>query len=262
MLPAAYPPEMTAPERPPYNPYAAPSAPAMRGAKGARSLGVHWKWAYLGISLVMIAGLVAIYFSATIGLSPALVHTMTWVLSGPIGIGRGVFALMWISAAWSGLPARWRGGMTPGRAVGLLFVPVYGFYWIFAMNLRLWARLDDGLRAGGDPRHAPRAQSVAAAVISLATTVVGLAVGVAPRVPGIGIATTTAATAGWFVYMLACDPIRAGVAEIGARLPDDPSAPAPARASSIKLGCVLPLGFLLLLLLLAIWQFLQPGSPH
>ena len=46
------------------------------------------------------------------------------------GILATVFMCVWLYQAWDSVPAPYR-STTPGRAVGLLFVPVFNLYWVF-----------------------------------------------------------------------------------------------------------------------------------
>jgi hypothetical protein len=50
-------------------------------------------------------------------------------------------------ASWAALPWQYR-GTTPGKAVGLLFVPIFNFYWVFVSL----GRLAEGYNAVGDAR--------------------------------------------------------------------------------------------------------------
>ena len=52
-------------------------------------------------------------------------------------------------ACWMALPEQYR-GTTPGKAVGLLFVPVFNFYWVFVSL----GRLAEGYNAAGEVRPA------------------------------------------------------------------------------------------------------------
>jgi hypothetical protein len=68
---------MTAPERPPHNPYAPPAAPPEAAASGgaARGVGREWKWAYLAVSGAALVGYVAVYWSVALGLSSGAIET-------------------------------------------------------------------------------------------------------------------------------------------------------------------------------------------
>jgi hypothetical protein len=88
------------------------------------------------------------------------------LLAGWIGAG------VWLYKAWGSVPeamrftdaGRW---ITPGQAVGYMFIPFYNFYWVFVANLGLCEAVNRTLLAHGAQPRAPRGLAVAACVVHL-----------------------------------------------------------------------------------------------
>lgn len=141
----------------PYNPYAGPRArdTDVDRAPGRDTRGSAVTWAYAVVALTATASYLALFFHGAIGLSADVTQMLVMLVDRPLSWIRWIVALVWIHTAWSGLPASLLGDMTPGRAVGRLFIPIYSVYWIFAVNVELCRRINDRLAEQHDPRRAP-----------------------------------------------------------------------------------------------------------
>lgn len=75
---------------------------------------------------------------------------------------------IWFFRTWKAVPSEFR-GCSPGRAVGLLFVPIFNFYWIFRAIPGLSRSIDRALTAIDKREHGSIGfgVGVAACVISL-----------------------------------------------------------------------------------------------
>jgi len=83
-----------------------------------------------------------------------------------------IASLVWLYQAWSTVPQEMRysdGGkwVTPGRAIGFLFIPFYNLYWVFVANVGLCEAVNRTLLARGGQPRAPRGLAIAACVAHL-----------------------------------------------------------------------------------------------
>ena len=169
------------------NPYA-PPAPGMgySGYAAAPGTGGWIKWVYLACMALMVAlGVGGLAFSSlgdgdydpstgsyeegdsdlqALAGGMLTFAALMWVL-------RVVFGLVWLYSAWSTIPPELRftksRSMSPGAAVGLMFVPFYNLYWIFAANVGLCDALDYGLMSVGSPRRGPRGLAITSCVLQV-----------------------------------------------------------------------------------------------
>lgn len=106
---------------------------------GSRRLRLGLLASYVGVlgSLVVVTLLV--------GVEAGVVSTLLCLLA------QWAVALVWIHRAWTRLPVGERRSstgaeVTPGTAVGFLFVPLFNLYWIYVTNLGLanaWNRVHE-----------------------------------------------------------------------------------------------------------------------
>jgi hypothetical protein len=175
--PQAYPSPSYAPP-PAYYGYAQPPAmaygnvgpqpPAGTGAPASR-------WVVLGtfVASLLLSG-------ASFGISAAVGNedpgaTISAVLFGVASLSFGAYfiaALVWLYKSWAMLPesARFTGNgtrVTPGGAVGFLFVPFYNLYWYFACSAGFCTALNRQLEAYGSPKRASRGLAITAAVFQV-----------------------------------------------------------------------------------------------
>jgi hypothetical protein len=87
-------------------------------------------------------------------------------------LAQPIASMVWLYEAWNSVPPNMRctasgTWMTPGKAVGLCFVPLFNLYWIFVANLGLCDAIDRVLGAKGSSMRAPRGIAIAACVAFL-----------------------------------------------------------------------------------------------
>jgi hypothetical protein len=84
---------------------------------------------------------------------------------------RIIFGLIWLYSSWNSIPPEMRftksRTMTPGAAVGFLFIPFFNLYWLFVANVGLCDALDYGLTTVGSYRRAPRVAAIIAGIFQL-----------------------------------------------------------------------------------------------
>lgn len=204
---------------PGYNPYAAPGAPQYGGGfrppAGAVAYQAHGgalKWIYLacllgGYAVMALGGLFASTSRHNEDVGAAIAVLGFFVAF----FARLVVGLIWIYSAWSAIPADYRITSTgkrvsPGEAVGFLFIPFFNLYWMFVASGGLCDALDYLLRSAGSTRTAPKGLSLGACICQFVPYVNLL---VAPFL--------------WFFFMLSVDStardLQAAAASGGAGAP-------------------------------------------
>jgi hypothetical protein len=182
-----------------HNPYAAPHArfpgfgpPQPTGPIAYRAHSGALKWAYLGS---LLGGILVMVLGGVLG--GAGEEEIGFGLVGLGALlalfGRLIIALMWTYSAWAAIPADYRitgsgKRVSPGEAIGFLFVPLYNLYWMFVVSGGLCDALDYLLRSSGSHRTAPKSLSLVACIFQF---VPYLNILVAPFL--------------WFFYMLSFD---------------------------------------------------------
>jgi len=83
-----------------------------------------------------------------------------------------VLVLVWIAKSWAMLPPMARTTssgrvVSPGQAVGFLFVPFFNLYWYFVVSMGLCDALNRQLAAYGSPKRAPRGLALAASIVQV-----------------------------------------------------------------------------------------------
>ncbi len=144
---------------------------AQPGGTGAPAL----KWLvsgtfFGGLLLFVLAGVMNAAFDrqdpgATIGAILSLI--------GMLSLGAYfIFALVWLYKSWEMLPAHARmsgnGQMvSPGQAVGFLFIPFYNLYWYFICSAGMSTAYDRVLQGYGSTKRAPRGLAITAAIFQV-----------------------------------------------------------------------------------------------
>lgn len=156
------------------NPYAAPHVrfpgfgpPLATGPILYRAHSATLKWGYLGS---MLAGIALVILGAALEESVGMGIVGLGVLFaffGPL-----FFTIVWLHSAWAAIPADYRvtangKRVSPGEAVGFLFVPFYNLYWMFVASGGLCDALDYLLRSAGSPHKAPKTVSLLACIFQL-----------------------------------------------------------------------------------------------
>ncbi|MBV9949297.1 MAG: hypothetical protein JOZ69_20780 [Myxococcales bacterium] len=166
------------------NPYAAPAAGPTAGAQpwsDARSplrpagTGGPWiRWALLSTYVCGLSSVLVGFGLLQHGGDPALapIGAGLTALGAMCAIAYGVLMLVWVGMSWAMIPPagrQTRNGtwVSPGRAVGLLFVPFYNLYWVFAQSTGLCDALNRQLEAFGSAKRAPRGLAIAASVVQV-----------------------------------------------------------------------------------------------
>ena len=187
------------------NPYAPPSpdrssTPASDRPQAAAP-GEWVKWAYGAAAAVNAVSFVLIFLGLTreSGLQDSLIA----FVDGPLRWGILALGMVWVYSAWSGLPAMFRRGVTPGSALVRLVIPIYSLYWLFGVNIELCRGLDTVLARNDDDRRAPLGLAMGATVLHLLPIAMLLT-----QAKTYAFGATIASNLLWFVYMLRCDPLR------------------------------------------------------
>ena len=187
----------------PYNPYSPPATSvdavgfetmrlAYRPAQGMAT-----KWMYLGVSLAQfLVGLGTLADSTKLQTAFVLVQL-------PVALVSMVLICIWIHTAWSDIPADERGDITPGGAVGKLFIPFYNIYWIFAISTSLCGVLNSKLVRIGSQPLAPKGLAVLGCIVHLLTSAANIG-----GLEGAGPFIAVISYGLWFAYMLECDKAR------------------------------------------------------
>lgn len=141
----------------------------------------------------------------------------------------------------------WAGGydgrrIEPDEAIWKLFILIYGIYWLFLANIGLCGAVERHLRRNG--ARSTTAPSTLAFIACLVQLVPVLNLIVSPVL--------------WAVFMARVDAVQAEADAL------DPGAPPPAPMGLLKTLAIIVGGLLfgwimLVVVFLAIWQFLNPG---
>lgn len=170
-----------------YRPPQSPSAAAKPKPAGAGL-----KWIYAAAGLAWLGAALLGFAAAAFGL---------YLLGAVVG-------LSWLYFAWADIPREDRSmtemdAISPGGAVGRLFVPIYGAYWGFSVHARLNEAITASLRKRGVQLRA----EPELAYLAMGLTILGrLAAGA--EVAGASVVLLALATVFWFAYMLRCDTFR------------------------------------------------------
>lgn len=113
-------------------------------------------------------GLIATSFAALI-LAAILQSDGILFVYGVFTIAGGIVAIVWLHQAWSTVPPEYQ-STTPGKAIGLLFVPFFNFYWIF----RVYPELSKIFNKILDDKNCPQHVSAAAYGVGLAACIMAL----------------------------------------------------------------------------------------
>jgi hypothetical protein len=120
----------------------------------------------------------------------------------------GVLGLSWLYQAWSDVPHEDRaltalGDISPGGAVGRLFIPVYGFFWGFAVHAHLTLAIRASLQKRGVEVRAEPGLAYGAMAMTTGGRILSAA-----QVSGAAMMAMGLSTGLWFAYMIRCDAVR------------------------------------------------------
>jgi hypothetical protein len=138
-------------------------------AYGASPRGGAMKWLFM-------AGYAGLYLFYIVGLALTSAGSDTAAV-GSVVVGLGVLCwpmalvagMVWLYQAWASVPDQMRYSdagkwITPGQAVGYLFIPFFNLYWVFIANLGLCEAINRTLVAQGKPPRAPKGLAIATCV--------------------------------------------------------------------------------------------------
>ncbi len=145
--------------RPAYHPYQPPGhAPppnhgAPYGSAGEPGPAAWTKWVYLATGTVNILGIGAavtiIALSGGFGGDEVLAAIGVAILCISLALFtvKFILRLVWLHASWSWVPPEYRytagnKAVSPGTAVGFLFIPYFNLYWMFVANVGLCGALE------------------------------------------------------------------------------------------------------------------------
>jgi hypothetical protein len=163
----------------PGNPYAPPQAYASVIGPGGALPGGRMKVLYLvgWAGVFVFAGLGGVLSGVVSGAgggddASAIVAIVAFSLAGLSAIGAMVGHFIWLYQAWSTVPPEMRytnGGtwVSPGKAVGYLFIPFFNLYWLFIANVGLCSAINRTLQSRGQNPSAPGGLATAACVTQL-----------------------------------------------------------------------------------------------
>lgn len=134
------------------------------------------KWvvlgSFLGIFVFSLLGGAVTGLSETADDTAATIGGILTMLSVPLMITYAVTMLVWIFKSWEMLPMSMRvlnngTTVTPGQAVGRLFIPFYNLYWYFAGATGLANAYNRALASHGSTKRASGGLAIAAAVFQV-----------------------------------------------------------------------------------------------
>lgn len=98
-------------------------------------------------------------------------HTLTsfpiWLLILLHYLTLGIFSMVWLNLYHGKMPRRRSDDPSAGRAVGFLFIPFYGLYWLFFTHMRLCERLDEQRQGERLPAAELRPFAIATCVVTV-----------------------------------------------------------------------------------------------
>jgi hypothetical protein len=203
----------------PHNPYAPPTVGRAASPSGDPGLshegagafeGTRLKWICVGAA---VAGYAALACSM---LESDRVLALVGVAGSKLGhLVGSITGLVWLAGAWSARPfPRAHVDASPGAAVGRLFIPVFGIYWLFAANLELADAVEPSREDGRGGRGSFELAGIArlACVLQIIAPLMGV---FAPRASGVAYAAVLLAmlrSGAWLLFMFAWERRRALVA--------------------------------------------------
>jgi hypothetical protein len=162
------------------NPYHAPQygfqpagSPYFEGNEGpGGSGGMGLKWWIIGtsagsVALFVLGGILVGLLESTDAAPVAVLPILLGCLSSIASI---VLYHCWVYKSWELIPrnARYTDSgtqVTPGTAVGYLFIPIYGLYWRFVSHVGLCDALNRVIAAKGSHKRAPNGLAIANCIV-------------------------------------------------------------------------------------------------
>jgi hypothetical protein len=160
------------------------------------------KWFYLACGLLTFALSIAAH---AMGPKRGVAFVL---LSAPITLTGWGLALAWLHTTWSEVPTDRRGDITPGGAIGKLFIPFYNLYWMFSVSGALCDVLNLALARVDRPSRVSKGITVSACVLGLFGNV-----GMIPDLAVVAPYVAVAVHLFWFTHMRQADGARIELAE-------------------------------------------------
>lgn len=144
------------------------------GPAGAASPGLRWLILGCFVGAIFFAGLGGGIAAASDGGndSLAMIGSIITFISMPLLVTYAISVFVWIHKSWSMLPYEQRvtdGGVrvTPGSAVGFLFIPFYNLYWYFIISVGLCSAYNRVLASYGSTKRASTGLATTAAILQV-----------------------------------------------------------------------------------------------
>ena len=195
----------------PYQPYQPPAQTyAGYPRSGERGPAAWTNWVYLGAAFLSVLGFatgIALMIVAGTGGVEALagLGVMVFMSSFLFFFVKFALRLVWLHGCWSWVPPEYRytagnKAVTPGTAVGFLFIPYFNLYWTFIAYVGLCSALE---------RLCQRYRTIARP-----PTTIAICACIAELLPGLNM---TVAPFLWFFFMKTFDDITAEIEDARSR---------------------------------------------
>ena len=93
--------------------------------------------------------------------------------AGGLALLGSIFFYIWLYQSWKSIPSQER-EVSPGKAVGMLFIPLFNLYWIFVALPGLSGNLSRSLGRRGIPTGAGKGLAITACILMMLVAPVGL----------------------------------------------------------------------------------------
>lgn len=93
--------------------------------------------------------------------------------AGGLALLGSLFFYIWLYQSWKSIPQQER-EVSPGKSVGMLFIPFFNLYWIFVALPGLSGNLSRSLGRRGIPTGAGKGLGITACILTLVAAPVGL----------------------------------------------------------------------------------------
>jgi hypothetical protein len=131
------------------------------------------RWWILGSFVGMIAATtIAMVIAGVSENSTVDAGALAMLVAVPLFFTYLIATLVWIYKSWEMLPDSMRytasgTHVSPGQAVGCLFIPFYNLYWYFVCSVGLCSALNMALTGLGSPKRASTGLATAAAIFQV-----------------------------------------------------------------------------------------------
>ena len=190
-----------------FNPYLPPQSQGDDRPSPARARLRRWylAWLFGGLDGILVFA-VALTHVVPYSDSTAILWQLVNKLDPFVALIKLAIIGVWIHTAWSDVPLAMREEVrvSPGKAIGFLFIPFVNLYWVFAMPRRLCVALDRASVVRGGRPSAPLTVATLAPAVHLVHGVLAKTTAGLPA-----LVSFAASGALWLVFMIGCDRARA-----------------------------------------------------